>query len=50
MSDASTLIVIPTYNEREVLADIIPAVRAAVPAATILIVRVASRNIENTSG
>ena len=38
MSDASTLIVIPTYNEREVLADIIPAVRAAAPAATILIV------------
>ncbi len=38
MSDASTLIVIPTYNEREVLADIVPAVRAAVPSATLLIV------------
>jgi dolichol-phosphate mannosyltransferase len=38
MSDASTLIVIPTYNERDVLADIIPAVRAAAPAATLLIV------------
>jgi dolichol-phosphate mannosyltransferase len=35
---ASTLIVIPTYNEREVLADIVAAVRAAVPAATLLIV------------
>jgi dolichol-phosphate mannosyltransferase len=33
-----TLIVIPTYNEREVLPSIIQAVRAAVPAATILIV------------
>jgi dolichol-phosphate mannosyltransferase len=38
MSDPSTLIVIPTYNEREVLADIVPAVRAAVPSATLLIV------------
>ena len=38
MSDASTLIVIPTYNEREVLADIVGAVRKAVPAATVLIV------------
>ncbi len=38
MSDASTLIVIPTYNEREVLPDIVPAIRAAVPAATLLIV------------
>ena len=38
MSDAPTLIVIPTYNEREILAQIVPAVRAAVPAATILIV------------
>ena len=38
MSDASTLIVIPTYNERAVLADIVPAVRAAVPAATVLVV------------
>jgi dolichol-phosphate mannosyltransferase len=38
MSDPSTLIVIPTYNEREVLADIVPAVRAAAPAATVLIV------------
>jgi dolichol-phosphate mannosyltransferase len=38
MSDTSTLIVIPTYNEREVLADIVAAVRAAAPAATVLIV------------
>jgi dolichol-phosphate mannosyltransferase len=38
MSDASTLIVIPTYNEREVLADIVAAVRAAVPQASVLIV------------
>ncbi len=38
MSETSTLIVIPTYNEREVLADIVAAVRAAVPAATVLIV------------
>src|SRR4051812_42399807 len=38
MSDASTLIVIPTYNEREVLADIVRVVRTAVPAATVLIV------------
>src|SRR5271156_5204513 len=38
MGDASTLIVIPTYNEREILADIVPAVRAAVPSATVLIV------------
>ena len=36
--DASVLIVIPTYNEREVLADIVVAVRAAVPPATVLIV------------
>ena len=38
MSDTATLIVIPTYNERDVLADIIQAVRAAAPAATVLIV------------
>ena len=38
MSDAPTLVVIPTYNEREVLPDIVPAVRQAVPAAHILIV------------
>jgi dolichol-phosphate mannosyltransferase len=38
MSDTSTLIVIPTYNEREVLADIVAAVRAAAPAASVLIV------------
>jgi dolichol-phosphate mannosyltransferase len=38
MSDASTLIVIPTYNEREVLADIVRAVRKAAPAAAVLIV------------
>jgi dolichol-phosphate mannosyltransferase len=33
-----TLIVIPTYNERECLAPIVAAVRAAVPAATVLVV------------
>ena len=33
-----TVIVIPTYNERECLPTIVPAVRAAVPAATVLIV------------
>lgn len=33
-----TLIVIPTYNEREGLAAIVQAVRAAAPAATILVV------------
>ncbi len=33
-----TLIVIPTYNEREGLAAIVRAVRAAVPAATVLVV------------
>ena len=33
-----TLIVIPTYNERECLPAIVPAVRAAVPEATLLIV------------
>ena len=38
MSGGATLIVIPTYNERESLPEIVPAVRAAVPAATILIV------------
>jgi dolichol-phosphate mannosyltransferase len=37
-SDASTLIVIPTYNEREVLAGIVRAVREALPAATVLVV------------
>lgn len=35
---ARTLIVIPTYNEREVLPSIIEAVRAAVPYATVMIV------------
>jgi dolichol-phosphate mannosyltransferase len=33
-----TLIVIPTYNEREILPSIVQAVRAAVPAATIMVV------------
>ena len=33
-----TVIVIPTYNERECLPTIVPAVRAAVPAASVLIV------------
>jgi dolichol-phosphate mannosyltransferase len=37
-----TLIVIPTFNEREGVADIVAAVRAAVPAATVLIVDDAS--------
>jgi dolichol-phosphate mannosyltransferase len=35
---ADTLIVIPTYNERECLPAIVPAVRAVVPAATVLVV------------
>ncbi|HEX4405862.1 MAG TPA: polyprenol monophosphomannose synthase [Polyangia bacterium] len=38
MDFPSTLVVIPTYNERECLTQIVPAVRAAVPAAHILIV------------
>jgi dolichol-phosphate mannosyltransferase len=33
-----TLIVIPTYNEREILPAIVQAVRSAVPAATIMVV------------
>src|SRR5687767_241472 len=33
-----TLIVIPTYNEREILPSIVQAVRAAVPTATIMVV------------
>ena len=33
-----TVIVIPTYNERDVLAAIVTAVRAAVPAATVVVV------------
>jgi dolichol-phosphate mannosyltransferase len=33
-----TVIVIPTYNERECLPAIVPAVRAAVPAASLLVV------------
>jgi dolichol-phosphate mannosyltransferase len=36
--DQPTLIVIPTYNERDCLPAIVPAVREAVPGATILIV------------
>ena len=35
---ARTLIVIPTYNERDCLPQIIPAVRSAVPEATVLVV------------
>jgi dolichol-phosphate mannosyltransferase len=35
---ARTLIVIPTYNERDCLPQIVPAVRAAVPEATLLVV------------
>ncbi len=43
MTDATTaasktLVVIPTYNERELVPQIIPAVRAAVPEATVLVV------------
>ncbi|MES1164991.1 MAG: polyprenol monophosphomannose synthase [Verrucomicrobiota bacterium] len=38
MRDAPTLVVIPTYNEREILGEIIPAVRGAVPDAFIQIV------------
>ena len=39
MNDAAaTLIVLPTYNEREVLPHIVPAIRAAVPEATVLVV------------
>src|SRR3954452_2950076 len=38
MSSPSTVIVIPTYNERDCLTQIVPAVRAAVPDADILIV------------
>jgi dolichol-phosphate mannosyltransferase len=33
-----TLIVIPTYNEREIVAAIVEAVREAVPAATVMVV------------
>jgi dolichol-phosphate mannosyltransferase len=36
--DASTLIVLPTYNECELLPHIVPAIRAAVPEATVLVV------------
>jgi dolichol-phosphate mannosyltransferase len=35
---AATLIAIPTYNERETLPQIVPAVRAAVPEATVLVI------------
>jgi dolichol-phosphate mannosyltransferase len=35
---AATLILIPTYNERELLPRIVPAVRAAAPEATVLVV------------
>jgi dolichol-phosphate mannosyltransferase len=38
MNAAATLIAIPTYNEREILPQIVPGVRAAVPEATVLIV------------
>jgi len=33
-----TLIVVPTYNERECLPQIVPAIRAAVPGATVMVV------------
>jgi dolichol-phosphate mannosyltransferase len=35
---AATLIVLPTYNERELLPQIVPAIRASVPEATVLVV------------
>jgi dolichol-phosphate mannosyltransferase len=35
---AGTLVVIPTYNERENLAEVVARVRAAVPAASVLVV------------
>ncbi len=35
---ARTVIVIPTYNEKEILPSIVAAVRAAVPAATVMVV------------
>jgi dolichol-phosphate mannosyltransferase len=35
---SKTLVVIPTYNERELVPKIVPAVRAAVPEATVLVV------------
>ena len=38
MDSPSTLVVIPTYNERDCLTQIVPAVRAAVPEADILVV------------
>ncbi len=38
MHDAPTLVVIPTYNERETVIDIVPAVRAVVPEAYVQIV------------
>jgi dolichol-phosphate mannosyltransferase len=38
MDQPPTIIVIPTYNERDCLPAIVPAVRAAVPYATLLIV------------
>jgi dolichol-phosphate mannosyltransferase len=36
--EAATVIVLPTYNERELLPEIVPAIRAAVPEATVLVV------------
>jgi dolichol-phosphate mannosyltransferase len=38
LSGPPTLIVIPTFNEREILPQIVPAVRAVMPEATILVV------------
>src|SRR4051812_14023640 len=38
MESPSTVIVIPTYNERDCIGQIVPAVRAAAPDADILIV------------
>src|SRR4029077_699525 len=34
----STLIMIPTYNERDLVSRIVPAVRAAVPEASVLVI------------
>lgn len=38
MRDAPTLVVIPTYNERDLVTEIVPAVRASVPEAFVQIV------------
>src|SRR5262245_4103825 len=35
---AATLVMVPTYNERDLLPRIVPAIRAAVPEATLMVV------------